>query len=62
MLEAIDRLNWLWNGALAELAGIKIEDLDLAIVGSELQIRGKRHTPSGKHWVVQRRERGARRR
>jgi HSP20 family protein len=43
--------------AEAELAGLRIEDLDLAVAGSELRIRGKRQTPSGKDWVVHRRER-----
>jgi HSP20 family protein len=43
--------------AEAELAGFKIEDIDLAVAGSELQIRGKRETPSGKDWVVHRQER-----
>ena len=43
--------------AEAELAGFKIEDIDLAVAGSELQIRGKRETPSGKDRVIHRQER-----
>ena len=41
----------------AELPGFKIEDMDLAVAGSELQIRGRRETPSGKDWAVHRQER-----
>ena len=43
--------------AEAELPGFKIEDLDLAVAGSELRIRGRRETPAGKTWAVHRRER-----
>ncbi len=43
--------------AEAELAGFKIEDIDLAVAGSELQIRGKRETRVGEGWAVHRRER-----
>jgi HSP20 family protein len=43
--------------AEAELAGFKIEDIDLAVAGSELQIRGKRETPAMKDWAVHRQER-----
>jgi len=43
--------------AEAELAGFKIEDIDLAVAGPELRIRGKRATPSGKGWAVHRQER-----
>ena len=43
--------------AEAELPGFKIEDLDLAVAGSELHIQGKRETPFGKDWAVHRRER-----
>ena len=43
--------------AEAELPGFKIEDLDLAVAGSELQIRGKREIPLGKGWAAHRQER-----
>ena len=43
--------------AEAELPGFKIEDIDLAVAGCELQIRGRREIPSGKDWVVHRQER-----
>lgn len=43
--------------AEAELPGFKIEDIDLAVAGSDLRIRGKRQTPSGKGWAVHRQER-----
>ena len=43
--------------AEAELAGFKIEDIDLAVAGSELQIRGRREVAAGKGWAVHRRER-----
>jgi len=43
--------------AEAELAGFKIEDIDLAVAGAELQIRGKRATQVGEGWAVHRRER-----
>jgi HSP20 family protein len=43
--------------AEAELAGFKIEDIDLAVAGSELRIRGKRETPALKDGAVHRRER-----
>ena len=41
----------------AELPGFKIEDIDLAVAGSELQIRGRRETPSERDWAVHRQER-----
>ena len=41
----------------AELPGFKIEDVDLAVAGHELQIRGRRETPVRKDWAVHRRER-----
>ena len=43
--------------AEAELPGFKIEDIDLAVAGCNLRIRGKRETPSEKHWAVHRQER-----
>lgn len=43
--------------AEAELPGFKIEDIDLAVAGSELQIRGKREIPLRKNWAVHRQER-----
>lgn len=43
--------------AEAELPGFKIEDIDLAVAGSELHLRGKRQATSGKDWVVRRQER-----
>jgi HSP20 family protein len=43
--------------AEAELAGFKIEDIDLTVAGSELQIRGRREMSSAKVGVVHRRER-----
>jgi HSP20 family protein len=43
--------------AEAELAGFKIEDIDLAVAGSELQIRGKREIPAAADWAVHRQER-----
>jgi HSP20 family protein len=43
--------------AEAELPGFRIEDIDLVVVGSALEIHGKRETPSGKDWVVHRQER-----
>ncbi len=43
--------------AEAELPGFKIEDIDLAVAGCNLQIRGKRETPFGKDWAIHRQER-----
>jgi HSP20 family protein len=43
--------------AEAELAGFKIDDIDLAVAGSELQIRGKRESGWKEDWAVHRRER-----
>jgi HSP20 family protein len=43
--------------AEAELPGFRIEDIDLAVAGSELQIRGRRAIPAGKDWAVHRQER-----
>ncbi len=43
--------------AEAELPGFEIADIDLAVAGSELQIRGKRGVSAGKGWAVHRRER-----
>ena len=43
--------------AEAELPGFKIEDIDLAVAGCDLQIRGNSKTPSGKDWAVHRQER-----
>ena len=58
---AVPALNLLDDGdcfhAEAELPGFKIEDIDLAVAGCNLQLRGKRGTPSGQHWAVHRRER-----
>jgi len=41
----------------AELPGFKIEDIDLAVAGCDLRIRGKREMQAGKDWAVHRRER-----
>jgi HSP20 family protein len=43
--------------AEAELAGFKIEDIDLTVAGAELQIRGRRESRSKEGWAVHRRER-----
>ena len=43
--------------AEAELPGFKIEDIDLAVAGAELQIRGRRESHSKEGWAVHRRER-----
>jgi HSP20 family protein len=43
--------------AEAELPGYRIEDLDLAVAGSELRIRGKREIALKEGWAVHRRER-----
>ena len=43
--------------AEAELPGFKIEDIDLAVAGEELQIRGKREGAWNEGWVAHRRER-----
>lgn len=43
--------------AEAELPGFRIEDIDLAVAGSDLWIRGKRENPAGKDWAIHRRER-----
>ena len=43
--------------AEAELPGFKIDDLQLTVAGSELQICGKREIPSGKDGAVHRQER-----
>ena len=45
--------------AEAELPGFKIEDIDLAVAGSELQIRGRRESGSKEGWAVHRRERSS---
>ena len=43
--------------AEAELPGFRIDDIELAVAGSDLQIRGRRETSGGKEWTVHRRER-----
>ena len=43
--------------AEAELPGFRIDDIDLAVAGSELRIRGRRETPDVKVCAVHRRER-----
>lgn len=43
--------------AEAELPGFRIEDVDLAVAGSDLWIRGKRENPAGKDWAIHRQER-----
>lgn len=43
--------------AEAELPGFRIEDIDLAVAGCDLRIRGKRETPSAKDRAVHRQER-----
>ena len=43
--------------AEAELPGFQIEDIDLAVAGSELQFRAKRQGAVRKDWAVHREER-----
>ena len=43
--------------AEAELPGYTIEDIDLAVAGPELRIRGQRHAAPSKDWAVHRQER-----
>ena len=58
---AVPALN-LWDDgeafhAEAELPGFKMEDIELAVAGSELQIRGQREVPARNDWTVHRQER-----
>lgn len=43
--------------AEAELPGFKIEDVELFVVGSQLQIRGRRTFEPREGWILHRRER-----
>lgn len=43
--------------AEAELPGFKIEDIDLAVAGHELQIQGKRAFAPANDWAIHRQER-----